>query len=179
MIAPQVDEETVSIDQLRAKGYAGSQIPARLSLERALLKASHVAPADGTFATLAADTVVAVDDTVYGKAATRMEAERMLRALSGATHQVYTAVAIRRHGPWNATRCVTAVVTSRVTMAAIGDDEIDWYLNTEEWVGVAGAYRIQGAGAAFIAGISGSPDAVMGLPLQAVSAMLRALTPLS
>jgi len=93
---------------------------------------------------LAADTVVVLDDEVLGKAKTKDEAMCMLAMLSGRTHHVYSAVAL-----------ITDVEqvqlsVSRVSFRPLTSEEIAAYCETEEPLGKAGAYAIQGKAAAFI-----------------------------
>jgi septum formation protein len=64
-------------------------------------------------------------------------------------------------------------VTSAVTFASLAAEEIDWYLNTGEWQGVAGAYQVQGLAACFIERVEGSYSSIVGLPLRAFYVMLR------
>jgi septum formation protein len=109
---------------------------------------------------LAADTEVVLDGTVLGKPKDAMGAVDMLRRLSGQTHEVSTAVAIR----WN-TKILIAVSLSRVTFRALIDDEIERYVATGEPFDKAGAYAIQGRAAAFVSHLEGSYSGVMGLPL--------------
>ena len=109
---------------------------------------------------LAADTEVVLDGTVLGKPKDAMSAVDMLRRLSGQTHEVSTAVAIR----WN-TQILIAVSLSRVTFRALIDDEIERYVATGEPFDKAGAYAIQGRAAAFVSHLEGSYSGVMGLPL--------------
>lgn len=116
---------------------------------------------------LAADTVVAASGTILGKPTDGSDAERMLRLLSGATHDVHTAVVIRR-GPAEQTE----LVTTRVTVARLSQSEIDWYVASGEPDGKAGAYAIQGLGARFIEWIDGSWSNVVGLPIATVYRML-------
>ena len=109
---------------------------------------------------LAADTEVVLDGTVLGKPKDAMSAVDMLRRLSGQTHEVSTAVAVR----WN-TQILIAVSLSRVTFRALIDDEIERYVATGEPFDKAGAYAIQGRAAAFVSHLEGSYSGVMGLPL--------------
>ncbi len=109
---------------------------------------------------LAADTEVVLDGTALGKPKDAPDAIAMLAALSGRTHDVLTAVAVR----WNA-QLVQAVSTSRVTFRAIPKDEIERYVATGEPFDKAGAYAIQGRAAAFVQHLEGSYSGVMGLPL--------------
>ncbi|MDQ2964163.1 MAG: Maf family nucleotide pyrophosphatase [Pseudomonadota bacterium] len=109
---------------------------------------------------LAADTEVVLDGAALGKPADAAAAVAMLAALSGRTHEVITAIAIR----WQ-TQLALAVSTSRVTFRAIGRDEIERYVATGEPFDKAGSYAIQGKAAAFVQHLEGSYSGVMGLPL--------------
>jgi septum formation protein len=109
---------------------------------------------------LAADTEVVLDGAVLGKPKDATSATDMLRRLSGQTHDVSTAVAVR----WN-TQILMAVSPSRVTFRALIDDEIERYVATSEPFDKAGAYAIQGRAAAFVSHLEGSYSGVMGLPL--------------
>ena len=117
-----------------------------------------------------ADTVIALDGKIFGKAATREEAAVMLHELSGKQHKVVTSIALF-NGREGKIDCRGASCT--VTFAQLTDEEIEWYLDTNEWQGVAGGYRIQEKAACFITKITGSPSNVAGLPIREFYAMLR------
>jgi septum formation protein len=117
-----------------------------------------------------ADTVIAAENKIFGKPENREEAANMLKKLSGKQHKVITSVALYS-GHTKKIDCRTAACT--VNFAPFTEEEIEWYLNTNEWQGVAGAYRIQGLAACFITQIKGSPSAVAGLPLHDFYVMLR------
>ena len=116
---------------------------------------------------LAADTVVVVDGHILGKPADRSDARRMLSMLSGAVHEVLTAVVVRHNGAET-----SEVVSTRVRFAALTPDEIAWYVASGEPDGKAGAYAIQGLGSRFIDRIEGSWSNVVGLPVATVYRML-------
>ncbi|CAB3920669.1 dTTP/UTP pyrophosphatase [Achromobacter insuavis] len=118
---------------------------------------------------LAADTTVILDGQVLGKPADRDDAIRILRALSGQTHQVHTAVAL-----WTGDRLLEAVSITHVRMRPLELDEIARYCDSGEPFGKAGAYGIQGLAGAFVANIDGSYTGVMGLPLFETANLLRA-----
>lgn len=118
---------------------------------------------------LAADTIVELDGDILGKAADDDEARAMLRRLRGRTHRVTTAFALR--GP----AATLEAVTSDVTMADFGDDDLEDYIACGEWRGKAGAYAVQGIGAALVVAVSGSITNVIGLPLREVVAALSAV----
>ena len=119
---------------------------------------------------LAADTVIELDGRVLGKPRDREDARTMLSSLAGRTHRVITGVCIAR----GAARLTDSAETL-VEFAGLSDAEIEWYLASCEWEGVAGAYRIQGRGACLIERIDGSYSNVMGLPIRLVYGMLTAL----
>ena len=121
---------------------------------------------------LAADTTVTLDGAILGKADTVDEAARMLRLLSGRTHQVLTAFVLlgEREGE---TRMREGLVSSDVAMIDFDAATLADYIATGEWRGKAGAYAIQGIGAALVASVRGSVTNVVGLPLVEVVAALR------
>ena len=116
---------------------------------------------------LGADTEVVLDGHIFGKPADAPHALEMLARLSGRTHLVLTAVALR----WER-EFVIMVSTSQVTMRELTADEMARYVATGEPVGKAGGYAIQGLAAAFITRIDGSYSGVMGLPLAETAAAL-------
>ncbi len=108
---------------------------------------------------LAADTAVVLDGHILGKADTKDDAIAMLERLSGKTHEVLSAVAVigeQEHSRVN---------ISRVTFKDLTKKEIEDYCNTDEPLGKAGGYAIQGKAAIFIEKLEGSYSSVMGLPL--------------
>jgi septum formation protein len=117
---------------------------------------------------LAADTAVVVDQTVLGKPADEAEALAMLERLSGRTHTVLTAIALR----WQSDRA-GCVSSSEVRFRATTELERKAYCRTAEFRDKAGAYAIQGLGGLFVAHLSGSYSAVMGLPLLETANLLR------
>jgi septum formation protein len=119
-------------------------------------------------AVLAADTAVIVDGQVLGKPDDSSAALEMLAMLSGRTHRVLTAVSVM-HGKEHLIDLSSNEVRFRVTT----DRERLAYVATGEPMGKAGSYAIQGMGAVFVAHISGSYSAVMGLPLELTAQLLR------
>ena len=112
---------------------------------------------------IAADTTVDLDGQILGKPIDGRDAAAMLRRLSGRTHRVHTGVAVRRDGREHVDVCTTLV-----TFVALDDATIDWYVSTGEPLDKAGAYALQGAGAALVRSVRGSVSNVVGLPLHAV-----------
>jgi septum formation protein len=116
---------------------------------------------------LGADTEVVLDGHIFGKPEDAPHALEMLERLSGRTHLVLTAVALR----WER-EFVILLSTSQVTMRELNADERARHVATGEPLGKAGAYAIQGRAAAFITRIEGSYSGVMGLPLAETAAAL-------
>ncbi len=117
---------------------------------------------------LGADTIVALKGVCLGKPADQEEARRMLQALSGRWHQVFTGIALRH-------RCksVTAYERTKVHFRSLTDREIDAYISTGEPMDKAGAYGIQGIGAIFVDRIEGCFYNVMGLPVPRLALLLQ------
>jgi septum formation protein len=117
---------------------------------------------------LGADTVVIIDDQILCKPEDAEEAFRMLRKLSGRTHQVTTGVCLVGKG-----FCDVRSETASVTMAQLSDDDIRAYVATGESFDKAGGYGIQGVISRWIARIDGNYFNVVGLPVSLVYQMLR------
>jgi septum formation protein len=118
---------------------------------------------------LAADTAVVLDGSILGKPRDQADALDMLRRLSGRSHEVLTAVALR-----SAAGLDGRVSRSVVTFRSIDAAEAGAYWDTGEPRDKAGAYAIQGRAAVFIADLRGSYSGVMGLPLFETAELLRA-----
>ena len=116
---------------------------------------------------LSADTEVVLDNAIFGKPVDAADAKRMLGLLSGQTHQVVTAVAVRLGEQTEVEVSVSKVAFRHLTM-----QEIDHYVATGEGDDKAGAYAIQGRAAAFITRIEGSFSGVVGLPLAETAQIL-------
>jgi septum formation protein len=117
---------------------------------------------------LAADTAVVLDGKILGKPADGQDAAGMLGQLSGRTHEVLTAIALR-----TASGLQSRVSRSEVTFRSIAAAEARAYWETGEPSDKAGAYAIQGRGAIFITDLRGSYSGVMGLPLFETAELLR------
>lgn len=123
---------------------------------------------------LAADTTVALSNTILGKPQSAAEALHMLQSLSNATHEVHTAVA----GAWlnidgTATATASTVHTSHVAFATLPETFIHAYIASGEPFDKAGAYGIQGIAGQYVRHISGSHSGIMGLPLFETSELMR------
>ncbi|ANI36175.1 septum formation protein Maf [Pseudomonas sp. JY-Q] len=122
--------------------------------------AAGLARIDGPAVVLGADTAVVLDGRILGKPENREDALAMLADLSGREHQVLTAVALD-----DGQRVHSFCVTSTVRFRAISTDEAQRYWASGEPADKAGGYAVQGLGAVFVTGLSGSYSAVVGLPL--------------
>ncbi|MDD9884082.1 MAG: Maf family protein [Gammaproteobacteria bacterium] len=188
--------EIAAVDERRLAGES----PAEMSVRLALLKARSVAARLGVdgdsgggrdpgrdsgrdtpgnpgaigdaeaAAVLAGDTVVAIGDESLGKPADRAHAVAMLRRLSGATHTVYSAVALLAGA-----RAAHRLSATAVTFAGLDARDIEQYCDTDEPYDKAGGYGIQGPAGAFVTRIDGSYSGVVGLPLWETRALLREL----
>lgn len=143
--------------------------PAELVKANAASKAQAVASKlETSAAVLGADTVVALDGKIFGKPLDEADAARMLRALSGKKHEVYTGLAFVVNG-----ETYTAAEGTLVEFRELTDEEIAEYIATGEPMDKAGAYAVQGFAAKFIPRIEGSFSNVVGLPLAAVDSLAR------
>jgi septum formation protein len=144
--------------------------PAEQAVTLAERKARAVAAGIPRGLVLGADTIVVLDGEILGKPGDNADARRMLRRLSGRPHEVITGVALV-DAATGASR--SAAVTSTVHMRPLTDEAIVAYVATGEPRDKAGAYAIQGRGAALIDRHEGSFTNVVGLPLDEVAALLR------
>ena len=144
------------------------ETPRRLALRLARAKAEAVVAQDAVV--LAADTVVAVGRRILPKAETEAEAWACLMLLSGRSHRVFTAIAVK--GASGATR--SRLVETRVAFKRLTKLDIEAYLASGEWKGKAGGYAVQGRAGAFVISIIGSYSAVVGLPLYETALLIEA-----
>lgn len=162
---PDIDETPLPAETCKA-------LVARLATAKARAVQAALPPKPGAQGTpaliLAADTVVSLDGALMGKPRDRQEGARLLRALSGRTHEVLTGFALL--GP-RAEVC--QVVATQVSFRHLSPDEIDAYWDTGEPQDKAGGYGIQGQGRSFVARLEGSYTNVVGLPMEALGEQLR------
>lgn len=121
---------------------------------------------------LTADTLIALDNEKIGKAETREAAAEMLRGIQGRIHQVITAFTIYSVAQ---RKMITDYESSDVGFSPMSEEEINNYLDTDEWKGVAGAYRIQEQGGKYISSLNGTFYNVMGLPINRIYGILSRL----
>jgi len=111
---------------------------------------------------IGADTIVTIDNTVLGKPNHVDDARQMLKRLSGQTHLVWTGYAIIC---WRREVRISAAVQTDVQFKVLSEEEIEWYVQTDEPFDKAGAYAIQGLGTFLVRSINGSYSNVVGLPV--------------
>jgi septum formation protein len=160
--------DPADIDESRTSDEA----PPDYVLRLARAKAEHVwqrRTATSRLPVLAADTAVVIGGEILGKPADRNEGLAMLARLSGRTHEVLTAIAVR-----GAQGLATALSVSRVRFRDVTPAEGARYWDSGEPADKAGGYAVQGLGAVFIAELSGSYSGVMGLPLHETAELLAA-----
>ncbi|HET9865131.1 MAG TPA: Maf family protein [Steroidobacteraceae bacterium] len=152
------------IDETPRPAESGRDYVLRLAQDKALaVRARH-----GDLPVLAADTTVHVDGAILEKPRDEADCLRMLGLLSGRRHEVFTGLCLAgAHSP------ALSIACSEVEFRKIAPDEMRAYWASGEPQGKAGAYAIQGLGAVFVAGISGSYTGVMGLPLFETAELLR------
>ena len=159
----------IAIDESQRPNELPNSYVERLAKEKAEAGFASVAN-DENAIVLAADTIVVLEDDILGKPNSETEAKNMLRALSGRSHVVMTAFAIK-----TAEQIRVQRVNTTVFFRSIASKEIDWYWQTGEQQDKAGGYGIQSKGGIFVSAISGSYSTVVGLPLAEVVVALQNL----
>ena len=164
----EVDVRPADVDESVQPG----ETPERYASRVALAKARAISLQAPERFVLGADTVVVVDDRILGKPTDSADARGMLRALSGRSHIVITAVILIR-GAGLREVVDAGVERTAVEFAPLTSDEIDWYAATGEPMDKAGGYAIQGLASRFVTRIDGSYSNVVGLPVSLVYGMCK------
>jgi septum formation protein len=162
-LIPEFSVQPADIDE----SMDSAMTPEQAVCDLARRKAHAISDEHPEALVIAADTIV-VCDTIFGKPEDPADAARMLRALSGRTHQVMTAVSVVGEGKEENRVSVTDVRFRTMTEKEIAD-----YIATGEPMDKAGAYGIQGFGSLFIERIEGDYYGVMGLPVCMLGKMLE------
>lgn len=142
--------------------------PAAQARELALRKARAVAARHPDALVIGADQVLSLQGRTLGKPADRDEARRQLAAMSGREHALICGVAVV--GPGGT---FVADETTRLLVRRLAPEEIEAYLDTGEWEGCAGGYRVEGRGLALFERIEGDYTNVLGLPMPLLLGELR------
>ena len=149
--------EAARAEEKRDPAWTVQELPRMLARQKAL----EVSGRHPAALVVGADTIVALDGQALGKPRDEADACRMLRALSGRTHQVYTGVAFCRGGQV----CSSFVQCTEVDFYPLEEERIRWYLASGEPFDKAGAYGIQGLGSLFVKEIRGDYCNVVGFQL--------------
>jgi len=168
LLLPNANEDAEALEVVRPneKPRAYVQRVTALKLEAALQRLKNRGLPSAPV--LCSDTTVALGNTLFGKPDNAEHAKSMLQQLSGKTHRVLTAVFIgtqRKQGH--------ALSISQVKFAELSKQDIERYVASQEPMGKAGSYAIQGKAEAFISHISGNYSGIMGLPMFETSHLLR------
>lgn len=158
----------VDVDEAIRPGESPASYVRRLAKEKSA-RAQALLGRSGQVV-IGADTAVVIDGDILGKPADDGDAARMLRRLSGRRHEVMTGVSTRKGGVQ-----LERVETTAVFFNVLTGEDIDWYIASGEGRDKAGSYAIQGLASRFIPRIEGSYANVVGLPVETVFDMLRAL----
>ena len=163
----QFQARAPNVDETRIPAEAPTQYVKRLARMKAAAVATQL---DGGLV-LGADTVVVVDEEILGQPRDAADARRMLQLLRGKWHDVLTGVALVKAGKDGCS--IVDHECSRVRFSQMTDEEIDWYIETGEPMGKAGAYAVQGQASLFIEEISGDYFNIVGLPIRLVYELSR------
>lgn len=151
---------------------SGALPPDELVVENARRKAEEVSARFPGRLVLGADTMISLDGQALGKPSDRADAKRMLRALSGRTHEVLTGVCVT-----DGNKTVPALSVTRVTFRALDDALIERYVAGGECDDKAGAYGIQGRGCVLVERLDGDYFGVVGLPVCKIDEILADFSP--
>lgn len=166
-LGPAFEPLALDVPEVRSPGETAQDYVRRVSAEKARAGLVKLGPHPDAVV-LSADTEVILDGEVFGKPADAADAAAMLRRLSGRTHEVLSVVTVAAAG-----REAQVESRSEVTFTPLAEADIAAYVASDEPMGKAGAYAIQGQGERFVAHLSGSHSGVMGLPMHETWTLLR------
>jgi septum formation protein len=163
-IGCKYDTYSPNIDESIFEGENAESVCYRLSVS----KAESASILFSEALVIAADTLVTIDNDVFGKPCNANEARKMLKILSGREHKVITGLTVIFEG-----NTISETESTVVWFRKLSEEDIEAYISTSEYQGKAGAYAIQGYASLFVERIEGDYFNVMGLPLQRLSSMLE------
>lgn len=164
-IVTNIDEE-----KYKAKYSHGNDLVKELAKVKALFAKNKLIKSKLNALIVAADTLVILEGEIIGKAQTEEEAFKIIKKLTGRTHELITGIAITET---NNPKIVIDSDTTFVQFLKLSDEEIIQYIKTDEWKGRAGAYSINDKASLFIKKINGSSSNVIGLPMHKLYKILR------
>lgn len=119
---------------------------------------------------LGADTIISFEGNIYGKPENQEQAFEFLKSFQGKKHTIITAIVLYNGKKRSTT---SRICKTDVTFTNLSDEEIQWYVDTGEWHGAAGGYRIQSLASMFISKIEGSYSGAIGLPIYELYDILK------
>lgn len=163
VIMPNIDETFSSL-------LAHEEIPELLAREKVLAVIKSLPAGQEIPWVLGADTIISFENNVYGKPENQEQAFEFLKSFQGKTHQIITALVL-----YNGKKHTTTsrICKTNITFSTMSDEEIQWYVDTGEWHGAAGGYRIQSLASMFISKIEGSYSGAIGLPISELYDILK------
>lgn len=147
--------DPADIDESEEPIHPINSYPVRLARKKAM----KIAKKHPDAVVMGCDTIITIDDEIFGKPKDREDAFRILKKLSGRVHKVITGICL-----WRSDVITTFSVETKVTFFELTDDRINSYLDEGEWKDKAGAYSIQGNGGYLASEIVGDIYNVVGLP---------------
>lgn len=161
---------TSNIDETLTSVIKNEEVPEFLAREKVSAVIKSLPPQQEIQWILGADTIIEFENKIYGKPQNQLEAFNNIKLFQGKTHKVITSIVLYngRTKTETSRTCIT-----NVTFCPMTDEEIQWYVDTGEWHGAAGGYRIQGDASIFIKKIEGSYSSVIGLPINELFDILK------
>lgn len=167
VMIPNIDE---SMDESENIFFDKSRIPEILARKKVEAIISSIPKEQEIQWILGADTLIYLNDEIIGKPQNPDEAFEILNKLQGKTHTVKTGLVL--YNGKNKTFS-SSLNETQVTFSNMNEEEINWYVETGEWHGAAGGYRIQGVASCFIKNVNGSYSGVVGLPISELYDILK------
>ena len=159
-----------NIDETLTNAIESDQIPELLAREKVTAVIQSLPKGQEIPWVWGADTVIYFDGKILGKPQNHEMAIEYLKMLQGKTHTVITAIVLY-NGHTHETS--SRINRTQVTFSPMTDEEISWYVETGEWHGAAGGYRIQSLASCFVQKIEGSYSCVIGLPISELYDILK------
>jgi len=159
-----------NIDETISTMLAHEEIPELLAREKVTAVIRSLPAGQEIPWVLGADTIISFNGSLYGKPQDQDEAFKFLKEFQGNTHTILTALVLYNGRTHSTT---SKLCKTEVTFSELSDEEIQWYVDTGEWHGAAGGYRIQSLASMFIKHINGSYSGAIGLPISELYDILK------
>jgi septum formation protein len=164
LLTSNFDIEVSSVDETIPDNVTASDAAAFLATKKALDVAKN-RPND---IVIGADTIIVYKGKIYGKQTSKEDAKNMLSSFSGNTHQVITGVCVAQ-----GKKTISFSSVNKVEFYQLTEEEIEEYLNDNEYIDKAGSYAIQGKAGLFIKEIAGDYNSIVGLPVSKLNRILK------